>query len=145
MNEPHRATHVVVDTDVTSWLLDLRPLPQAEAARRLIGGRARVVSFTTVTELWYGALRGGWGEFRLRRLERSLTGFEVVHTNERLINRCAMLWDTAARLGHGLAHKVHEADRWVAATALSLELELVAGDAIYEGVPGLEIHRVRPS
>lgn len=55
-----RATHAVLDTDATSWLLDPRPLPQAENIRAFLGGRARVVSFMTVTELRYGALRAGW-------------------------------------------------------------------------------------
>lgn len=50
MIERRRLTHVVVDTDVVSWLLDPRPSPHAESARRIVGGRARVVSFVTVTE-----------------------------------------------------------------------------------------------
>lgn len=51
MIERHRLTHVVVDTDVASWLLDPRLSPHAEEARRVIGNRSRVVSFVTVTEL----------------------------------------------------------------------------------------------
>ncbi len=39
--------------------------------------------------------------------------------------------------------KIHGADRWVAATAVALELELVAGDAISEDVGGLDVHRIR--
>jgi predicted nucleic acid-binding protein len=143
--EPRRTTHVVVDTDVASWLLDLRPLPHAEAARQVIGRRSRVVSFVTVTELRYGALRAGWGEFRRRRLELSLLDLEVVQTDGPLIDRCAELRNRASRDGHGLAQKIHEADRWVATTAFVLGLELVAGDGIYEGVDGLDVHRIRPS
>ena len=40
--------------------------------------------------------------------------------------------------------KVHEADRWVATTALVLDLELVAGDRVFEGVSGLTLRRVPP-
>jgi hypothetical protein len=43
-----------------------------------------------------------------------------------------------------LAQKIHEADRWVAVTGPVLGLELVAGDRIYEGVDGLDVHRIRP-
>jgi hypothetical protein len=43
---------------VTSWLLDPRPLPYAQEARRVIGERLRILSFVTVTEMRYGALRG---------------------------------------------------------------------------------------
>ncbi len=132
-----RATYAVVDTDALSWTLDPRPTPRSEYTRRLIGGRTPVVSFVSVTELRYGALLAGWGEFRLRRLARSLADLDVVQSDERLIDRCAELRTWASRAGHGLAHKIHEADRWVATTALVLDLELVAGDRIFEGVPGL--------
>ncbi len=136
---------MVLDTDVTSWLLDPRPLAQAERIRALVGARARVVSFVTVTELRYGALRAGWGELRLRRLERSLGDLDVIQTNDSLIERCAEVRDEAARIGHPLSQKMHEADRWVATTALVLHLELAAGDGIFEGVPGLDLHRIRPA
>lgn len=145
MIEPQRATHIVVDTDVASWLLANSISPAADAARTVIGRRVRVLSFVTVTEMRYGALRAGWGELRLRRLERSLADFEVIQTNGPLINRCAELRSRASRDGHALAQKIHEADRWVAATALVLGLELVAGDGIYEGIDGLDVHRIRPS
>jgi predicted nucleic acid-binding protein len=134
-----RATHVVVDTDALSWALDARLLPRSEMSRSLIGGRARVVSFVSVAELRYGALRAEWGDLRLRRLARSLSDLDVVQTEQRLIARCAELRAWASRAGHALGQKIHEADRWVAATALALDLELVAGDGIFEGVPGLDV------
>lgn len=137
-----RQTHVVLDTDVTSWLLDPRPSQRGEAARGVVAGRARVVSFVTLTEIRFGALRGGWGELRFRRLERSLADLEVIDTNNTLILRCAAMRADLQAAGHGLAQKVHEADRWVAATAMALGLELVAGDGIFADVPGLEVHRI---
>lgn len=48
----------------------------------------------------------------------------------------------ASRIGHPLTQKTHEADRWVAATAVVLGLELVAGDGIFENVPGLDVYRI---
>jgi predicted nucleic acid-binding protein len=42
-----------------------------------------------------------------------------------------------------LSQKIHEADRWVAATAIALGLELVAGDGIFENVAGPDIHCIR--
>lgn len=103
------------------------------------------MSFVTVTELRYGALRAGWGELRLQRLERSLADLDVVQTSETLINRCAALRAEASRAGHALAQKIHEADRWVAITAVVLGLELVAGDGIFEGMAGLDVVRLRRS
>ena len=143
MTERRRLTHVVIDTDVASWLLDPRPLPHAEEARRVIGDRSRVVAFVTVTELRYGALRAGWGELRRRQLERSLGDLEVIQTNEVLIAQCASLRAQSSRSGHALAQKIHEADRWVATTAVALGLELVAGDGIFENIAGLDVRRIR--
>ena len=143
MIERRRLTHVVIDTDVASWLLDPRPSPHAEEARRVIGNRSRVVSFVTVTELRYGALRAGWGDLRRRQLERSVADLEVIQTSEVLIDRCASLRAEQSRAGHALAQKIHEADRWVATTAVALNLELVAGDGIFENVAGLDVHRIR--
>jgi hypothetical protein len=102
------------------------------------------VSFITVTELRYGALRADWGEFRLRRLERSLADLDVIQTGETVITRCAELRAELSLTGHGLGQKIHEADRWVAATALALGLELVAGDGIFSGIEGLQVWRPYP-
>ncbi len=143
MIERHRLTHVVIDTDVASWLLDPRPSPHAEEARRVIGDRSRVVSFVTVTELRYGAMRAGWGELRRRQLERSLGDVDVIQTSEALIDRCASLRVDLSRAGHALSQKIHEADRWVAATAVALGLELVAGDGIFENATPLDVRRIR--
>lgn len=67
----------------------------------------------------------------------------MIQTSEALIDRCARLRAELSRAGHALAQKIHEADRWVAATAIALGLELVAGDTIFENVAGLEVHRIR--
>jgi predicted nucleic acid-binding protein len=140
-----RVTHVVLDTDALSWALDPRPTSRAQAARDLIAGRTSVVSFISVTEIRYGALLAAWGGLRLRRLQRSLGNLDVVQTEEQLMNRCAELRAWASRAGHPLAQKIHEADRWVAATALALDLEVVAGDRIFQDVPRLDLLRINPS
>jgi hypothetical protein len=62
-----------------------------------------------------------------------------VQTSQQLIERCAELRAWASRAGHPLGQKIHEADRWVAAAALVLELELVAGDRVFDRVPGLTV------
>jgi hypothetical protein len=43
------------------------------------------------------------------------------------------------RAGHALGQKHHEADRWVAATAMWLGVPLVAHDAIFASVEGLNL------
>lgn len=145
MTDRRRSTHVVTDTDALSWALDPRPTPRSQHAREAVAGRRRVVSFVSVTELRYGGLRAGWGELRLRRLDRSLSDLDIVQTEERLIRRCAEVRAWAHRAGHPLAQKIHEADRWVAAIAIELDLELIAGDSIFQGVPDLALIRVTQS
>jgi tRNA(fMet)-specific endonuclease VapC len=135
---------VVVDTDAYNWYLDPRQTAKPEAARRLIAQRTIVASFTTVSEVRYGALRARWGGLRLRRLLRSLSDLDVMHSDQHLVARCAELRAWATRAGHPIAQKVHEADRWIAATALTLDLELVDGDGIFEGIDGIDVLRVPP-
>ena len=112
--------------------------------RAVIGASPIVVSFVTVTELRYGALRAGWGELRRRGLERDLAQFVVVQPDDALMRLCAELRHTAERCGVGLGHKIHEADRWIAATALRLDIDLVSHDAVFRGMPGLTV-RVLPT
>lgn len=131
---------VVVDTMVVSALVTegRDPAPAAEF-RRLIDGRSVVVSFVTVTEMRYGALRANWGELRRGELERTLSRFVAVQPDDELVTACAGLRDRCERAGLALGQKIHEADRWVAATALHLGVELVSDDAVFENVVGLSV------
>lgn len=49
-----------------------RSHPAGERYRARIDQRPIVISFVTVTELRYGALKANWGELRRRGLEREL-------------------------------------------------------------------------
>jgi predicted nucleic acid-binding protein len=90
-------TGVVVDTNVISWMFDERPNPLAERYRRLIGPRPVVLSFQSVMELRYEALRAGWGELRRRRLKRRLSSLVVVQPDDRMLTICAELRARASR------------------------------------------------
>lgn len=64
-----RSAAVVVDTMVMSAVVNATRRPNlASAYRSLIGGRPVLISFATVTELRYGAVKAGWGELRQRRV-----------------------------------------------------------------------------
>lgn len=131
---------VVVDTMVVSSLI--RPGPDtapADEYRRLIAERRIIVSFVTVTELRYGAIKAGWGELRGRGLERDLASFVIVQPDDEQMQVCARLRARCDRSGHGLGQKVHEADRWIASLAILLDIDLVSRDAIFRGVPGLTV------
>lgn len=59
---------IVIDTDVFS--ADLVPGSRlAERYVSLVTGRPAFISFQTVAELRYGAIRRGWGRPRMLKLE----------------------------------------------------------------------------
>ncbi len=115
----------------------------AREYRALIAGRPVVLSFATVTELRFGAIDANWGELRRRGLERDLERVVIAQADDELMTRCAMLKSQCRRLGHPLWQKVHEADRWIATTALARGLDLVSNDGVFVGTPGLSLLTTR--
>lgn len=126
---------VVVDTMVVSSLINAARQPQiASDYSQLIEARPVVVSFATVTELRYGAMKAGWGDLRRRALERDLAQFVIVQPDDRLMTVCAELRATSEAAAHPLGQKIHEADRWIASTAIRLHVELISDDRIFDDV-----------
>jgi predicted nucleic acid-binding protein len=127
---------VVIDTGVFG--ADLVPgSPLTPLYEPLIAGRPAYISFQTVAELRYGALRRGWGEHRMRRLEASIARAEIVWAGPGLVDAYARIRADYEVAGHPLGQRHHDADRWVAAVALRLAIPLVAHDGIFREVPGL--------
>jgi predicted nucleic acid-binding protein len=138
VSTPRPRGPIVIDTDVFS--ADLLPGSQlAERYAPLITGRPALISFQTVAELHYGALRRGWGAARMLRLDTKIGRAEVVHTGPELVLVCAQLRADCETAGHALAQREHNADRWIAATAIRLGIPLVSNDGIFRGVPGLTL------
>ena len=52
---------------------------------------------------------------------------------------CAQLRVSCERAGHALGQKIHEADRWIAASAIRLGVELVSDDSVFRDVPDLVV------
>jgi len=131
---------VVVDTMVVSALVNAGRDPgAAERCRSAIDGRSVVVSFVTITEMRFGAIKAGWGEIRRRGLERVLARLVVVQPDDDLMLTCAALRARCVTEGHSLGQKVHEADRWVASTAIALGVVLISGDGVFDHVAGLVV------
>jgi hypothetical protein len=70
--------------------------------RSSLAGRA-FISFQTAAELRYGAIRCGWGEARMLKLDSKIRRAEVVHTGPELVAICAQLRANCAAIGHALA------------------------------------------
>jgi tRNA(fMet)-specific endonuclease VapC len=138
---------IVIDTaDVFS--ADRVPTSRlAERYAPIITGRPAFISFQTAAELRYGAIRRGWGEARMLKLDSKIRRAEVVHTGPELVAICAQLRADCAAIGHALAQREHNADRWIAATAIRLGIPLVSNDTIFKAVPGPTriAHVKRPS
>jgi len=139
MRERHSRGSVVVDTGVLGARLTPGGSDLAFAYRAILEGRPAVVSLVTVAELRFGATIAGWGTRRLQRLGEELAGVETIWPNQRLTDVYVALRAACVRAGHGLGHKQHEADRWIAATALWLGVPLVSHDAIFGSVDRLEL------
>jgi len=134
-----RPSGVVVDTMVISWLFEDRPNPLADRYRELIGSEPVVLAFQTVMELRFGALRAGWGQLRRRRLERRIAEIAVVQPDDAMITACAELRMRCQQAAHALGDKLHDGDRWIAATAIRLGVPLASHDRLFNAAPGLQI------
>ena len=111
----------------------------AAAYRPLLEGRPAIISFVTVAELQYGAKLAGWGPGRLARLNRELAGADTVRPGPSLTETYASVRTWCAKTGHGLGGKDHGADRWIAVSAIWLDVPLVAHDAIFANVKDLTL------
>ncbi|MCL2466106.1 MAG: PIN domain-containing protein [Micrococcales bacterium] len=136
---PTATGRVVVDTGV----FGARLAPSGEglefAYRPVLADRAVIISFVTVAELRFGAALARWGDRRMRQLEDRLHSVTTVGPGHSMIATYVDLRCWCVQSGHGLGQKDHEADRWVAATALHLGVPLVAHDRIFRDVTGLEL------
>jgi predicted nucleic acid-binding protein len=132
-------TPVVVDTGVFGARLTSAGHELAFPYRPPLAGRPAVLSYASVAELRFGATVPGWGARRMRRLDNELVQLQAVWPGPRLTAKYVELRVWRVRNGHGLAHKDHEADRWIAATATWLDVPLVAYDTIFKNVDRLEL------
>lgn len=129
---------VVVDSDVFS----ARLIPNSILARRyepILLGRAEFIAFQTVAEIRFGAYSKHWGTARVDRMEAALDKVEIVHSGDELARIYANLRVDCQRVGHPLHQKIHDGDRWVAASAIRLGIPLVSNDNIFKNVPGLAL------
>lgn len=82
---------------------------------------------------------------RMRNLQARIVAAETVHTGPELVLIYARLRVDCERIGHALAQREHNADRWIAATALRLGIPLVSNDGIFRNVPGLVLETAAKS
>ena len=124
---------------VSALITEGRDPAPADEFRRLIDGRSVVVSFVTRDGDAVRRAEGELGRTPSTWLERTLSRFVAVQPDDELMTARAALRDRSEREGLALGQKIHDADRWIAATALHLGVELVSDDAVFENVAGLSV------
>jgi predicted nucleic acid-binding protein len=75
----------------------------------------------------------------MSRLQATIAQAQTVHSGPDLVVLHAQLRVECELIGHALGAREHNADRWIAATALRLNVPLVSDDGIFTGVPGLQL------
>lgn len=138
----------VADTVIVSAILVGPQRPrEAELLQRYdihLRGKSLVLSFATVAELRYGALKGGWSPARRQRMEDWFSdSATIVMPDNDLVNICASLRDTCRKNALALNDKIHDSDRWIASTAIRYGIPLISDDGVFRGVPGLTLLQVR--
>lgn len=135
------AAAVVLDTDVFSLLYVHRRSSDSriDRWRELLRGRAVLISFQTQAELLAGAVSAKWGTQRMDGLRGLLARTPTVGIDSSVIDAYAALHASCRVAGHPLQDKVHTGDRWIAACAIGKGVELLAGDGIYAGAPGVSL------
>ena len=89
-----------------------------------------------------GPVGSEWtGEQRRHRLEQSIAATTVVPVSDALLTTAAELRHACRQVGHGLHEAVHANDLWIAASAVHIGAPLLTADAIFDDVPGLNLHR----
>jgi tRNA(fMet)-specific endonuclease VapC len=139
VNSPADRNAIVVDTGVFGADLLRTQTPLVTSYLPFLAGRPALISFISAAELRYGARRAGWGGPRLRRLDDRIASAEIVWPGPDLAAAYVDLRVACAAQGHALGERIHEADRWIAATAVWLGVPLVTHDGVFRDTPGLRL------
>jgi predicted nucleic acid-binding protein len=131
---------VLVDTDVWSVLFGnskSRSPGQMASWKAQLAGSHVVIAAQTRAEVLAGAR--ALGERRAGALLAVLDNTETVPVTEPVIQAYADLSYETRDTGHALHQKQHTGDRWIAATAIAYDMELLSGDGVFAATPGLKL------
>jgi tRNA(fMet)-specific endonuclease VapC len=116
-------THVVVDTDVVSFIFKNHPIGALYEAD--LAGCTLLISFMTLAELDRWAIPSNWGTARREWLRLYLERFVLLPYSRRL---CRM-WAETTVAARARGCRIECADAWIAATALRHDVPLVSTTA----------------
>ncbi|WP_426575037.1 type II toxin-antitoxin system VapC family toxin [Aquihabitans sp. McL0605] len=128
---------LVVDTGVFSASLGRREISGGVADLVGLDQQQVFLAAQTVAELRYGAMLARWGDARVARLEAAIASTTIVQVTRTSMTATATLRLACRSIGHPLAQRVHNADLWIAASAVHIGATLVTTDKVFEGAPSL--------
>jgi predicted nucleic acid-binding protein len=128
-----RKIELVADGDVVSCMFKCTAL--GEAYSQLIASRRTGITYLAVSESRQGVVYDNWGMRKLEELDAFLGDFVLLESNAEIANVCGALLGRCKQIGRALSWP----DAWAAATALWLDVPLVAHDWDLEGIPGLRV------
>ena len=122
---------IVLDTSVVSLLF--RGNDPVTYYREQIRGHRLLISFQTLEESWFGAVKNGWSDRRKNTLRQHLDQFEVFWPTLDMVQISAELRSEREKAGR----RLNTADAWIAATAILLDCPLASHDRDFSDIPGL--------
>jgi predicted nucleic acid-binding protein len=128
-----RKAELVADGDVISYMFKGTPLGESYSA--LIGPRKTGITLLAVSESRQGVVYRNWGMKKLQELDAFLSDFILLESNGEIANLCGALLGRCMQVGRALSWP----DAWAAATAIWLDVPLVAHDWDLEKIPGLKV------
>lgn len=127
------APSILVDTNIVVYLI--AGGPKAEACAPHLDGHVLAISFQSVGELWYGAIRRGLGDRKRRHLDEIIQRMTVLSVDEAMVRIWAEM--RASSESSGFTKQV--ADLWIAATAKRHELPLITNDRGFLSALDIEV------
>ena len=101
-----------------------------------------MISFMTVAEVEFWAIKHRWSPQRIHRLDMHLRRFAIVPSSSNL----CVKWAEVTIAAQAAGRRIDCADAWIAATALLYQVPLMTHNrADYLGVPGLRLISHAPS
>jgi len=130
----HGESSVLVDTNVVSYIM--REDTRAKFYVPHLKGKLLAISFITVGEMFYGAIKKQWGEQKRNDLEDTLRKFVVIPYDKEVAWCYARVVTERERKGRPI--DLHDA--WIAACALRHGISIVTHNASdFEDITGLQI------
>jgi predicted nucleic acid-binding protein len=128
-----RCVELVVDTDVASFMF--RECERGAAYEDLIGVSSAGITPLALAEFRSGVVKRDWGARKIESLDTFLGRFRLLETSLEIANISGAIYGVCQQVGRAVSWP----DAWAAATALWLDVPLVAHDRDLEGIPGLRV------